>query len=69
MVGVGVEDVVDEGVDVGVVVLAVVEAGDVVDVDVGGTLRSDRWCLVRCPRERRLRPYPPSIESDSSSVV
>ena len=68
MVSVGVEDVVDEGVEVGVVVLSVVEASDAGVVDVEGTLRSDRWCLVRCPRER-LRPYPPSIESDSSSVV
>lgn len=57
------------GVDVCGVVLVVVEAGDTGEVDVEGTLRSDRWCLVRCPRERRRPPYPPSIESDSSSVV
>ena len=56
-------------VDVCGVVLVVVEAGDAGEVDVGGTLRSDRWCLVRCPRERRRPPYPPNIESDSSSVV
>lgn len=56
-------------VDVCGVVLVVVEAGDAGEVDVGGTLRSDRWCLVRCPRERLRPPYPPSIESDSSSVV
>lgn len=56
-------------VDVCVVVLVVAEAGDTGEVDVEGTLRSDRWCLVRCPRERRRPPYPPSIESDSSSVV
>ena len=66
MVGVGVED---EGVDEWVEVLVVVEAADAGEVDVEGTLRSDRWCLVRCPRERRRPPYPPSIESDSSSVV
>ena len=43
-------------VDVCGVVLVVVEAGDTGEageVDVEGTLRSDRWCLVRCPRERR----------------
>ena len=59
-------------VDVCGVVLVVVEAGDTGEageVDVEGTLRSDRWCLVRCPRERLRPPYPPSIESDSSSVV
>ena len=59
-------------VDVCVVVLVVAEAGDTGEageVDVEGTLRSDRWCLVRCPRERRRPPYPPNIESDSSSVV
>lgn len=53
VVSVGVEDVVDEGVEVGVVVLVVAEAADAGVADVEGTLRSDRLCLVRCPRERR----------------